>query len=304
MVADLDVREQPSSPMVLPPIAHLDRHIYNLPPCTYWLFSIPEVAQLWPFCSVQVSVIDASLIVTPPEDNPYPQSSPPHSSRIALPKIAAKVSDMELFQVKAQPISMTEYNAEPMQNHAAHSQLPPTTYLEPPPQSNPLESSPTSMDASEPPGVTPHTSAAAASTIETLALAPAPPPYLVDWLDFTRTRSAHFVAEKTCEMICYLWFQIPLHARASLGVDEDAGSLTKAKGVSSVTTLQLVATPGFVTFVQKLLETTQVSQSVIVLSLHYIHRLKEKNVYMPAQSGSEFRIAVAGLMMANKFLDE
>lgn len=44
MVADLDVREQPSSPMVLPPIAHLDRHIYNLPPCTYYCFSIPEVA--------------------------------------------------------------------------------------------------------------------------------------------------------------------------------------------------------------------------------------------------------------------
>lgn len=55
---------------------------------------------------------------------------------------------------------------------------------------------------------------------------------------------------------------------------------------------------------QKLLETTQVSQSVIVLSLHYIYRLKERNRCAPAQPGSEFRIAVAGLMMANKFLDE
>jgi Cyclin, N-terminal domain len=55
---------------------------------------------------------------------------------------------------------------------------------------------------------------------------------------------------------------------------------------------------------QKLLETTQVSQSVIVLSLHYIHRLKERNRFTPAQRGSEYRIAVAGLMMANKFLDE
>jgi hypothetical protein len=71
-----------------------------------------------------------------------------------------------------------------------------------------------------------------------------------------------------------------------------------------VTSLQLVATPAFVSFLQKLLETTQVSQSVIVLSLHYIHRLKEKNAYTPAQPGSEFRIAVTGLMMANKFLDE
>jgi hypothetical protein len=55
---------------------------------------------------------------------------------------------------------------------------------------------------------------------------------------------------------------------------------------------------------QKLLETTQVSQSVIVLSLHYIYRLKDRNRFTPAQPGSEFRIAVAGLMMANKFLDE
>jgi hypothetical protein len=55
---------------------------------------------------------------------------------------------------------------------------------------------------------------------------------------------------------------------------------------------------------QKLLETTQVSQSVIVLSLHYIYRLKERNRFTTGQAGSEFRIAVAGLMMANKFLDE
>ncbi|EAU93350.2 hypothetical protein CC1G_04329 [Coprinopsis cinerea okayama7 len=68
--------------------------------------------------------------------------------------------------------------------------------------------------------------------------------------------------------------------------------------------LQLVATPSFISFMQKLLETTQVSQSVIVLSLHYIHRLKERNRFTPAQRGSEFRIAVAGLMMANKFLDD
>jgi hypothetical protein len=53
-----------------------------------------------------------------------------------------------------------------------------------------------------------------------------------------------------------------------------------------------------------------VSQSVIVLALHYIHRLREWNGSVAAhgngvaQQGSEFRVAVAGLMMANKFLDE
>jgi hypothetical protein len=73
---------------------------------------------------------------------------------------------------------------------------------------------------------------------------------------------------------------------------------------SPPSSLQLRTTPTFVSFMQKLLETTQVSQSVIVLSLHFIYRLKERNRFTPAQKGSEFRIAVAGLMMANKFLDE
>ena len=123
--------------------------------------------------------------------------------------------------------------------------------------------------------------------------------YFVDWLDSTR-RSAHSVAEKTCEMICYLWFATSPPERPQ---QSSNGSPLFTRG-SSPSTLQLVATPNFVQFMQKLLETTQVSQSVMVLSLHYIHRLKERNRFTPAQSGSEFRIAVAGLMMANKFLDE
>ncbi|KAF9033082.1 hypothetical protein BDZ89DRAFT_1063145 [Hymenopellis radicata] len=106
---------------------------------------------------------------------------------------------------------------------------------------------------------------------------PQQPTFTIDWRE---TRSAHFIAEKTCEMICYLWF-----SRAPL---------------------QLSASPNFVRFMQKLLETTQVSHSVVVLALHYIYRLKEreKGSGNEAQPGSEFRIAVAGLMMANKFLDD
>lgn len=189
-------------------------------------------------------------------------------------------------------------------------------------------------------------------------------PHRIDWLDFTRNRSAHFIAEKTCEMICYLWFasspvtRRPTPAPSSRNDDGALGnglgsggergvisggdgsmsypspnhspsspsrmansasgetssllsvpshhskSLTASPTRSPPSTLQLVATPSFISFMQKLLETTQVSQSVIVLSLHYIYRLKEKNHFTQAQRGSEFRIAVAGLMMANKFLDE
>ncbi|KAJ7232437.1 hypothetical protein B0H12DRAFT_1192332, partial [Mycena haematopus] len=116
-----------------------------------------------------------------------------------------------------------------------------------------------------------------------------------DWLHVSRTRpeSAALVAEKTCEMICYLWFASSTKA----GKENDTGGARPSP-------LQLTASPTFVSFTQKLLETTQVSQSVIVLALHYIHRLRQRNAGTPAQPGSEFRVAVAGLMMANKFLDD
>ncbi len=141
------------------------------------------------------------------------------------------------------------------------------------------------------------------------------PPVFADiTIDWREARSARFIAEKTCEMICYLWFATP-----SL----DSTMSSPQHNRSRPTPLQLVATSSFVYFMQKLLETTQVSHSVIVLSLHYIWRLKDRNDRIwrervasasdsdlenardsEAQPGSEFRIAVAGMMMANKFLDE
>ncbi|KAI3611449.1 hypothetical protein WG66_002010 [Moniliophthora roreri] len=129
----------------------------------------------------------------------------------------------------------------------------------------------------------------------------------VDWLDFSRTRSAHFIAEKTCEMICYLWFSAPPSDSQSHSKSYSptlTNSLPLFSQPNSAHSLQFNLNPAFVQFMQKLLETTQVSQSVIVLSLHYIWRLKERNRFTTAASGSEFRIAVAGLMMANKFLDD
>jgi hypothetical protein len=44
---------------------------------------------------------------------------------------------------------------------------------------------------------------------------------------------------------------------------------------------------------------TQISQSVTVLSLHYVYWFKERNSGTITHPGSEFRVAVAALMMAN-----
>lgn len=126
-------------------------------------------------------------------------------------------------------------------------------------------------------------------------------PRPIDWFDDSLKRSSHYIAEKTCEMICYLWFSVSLSSSASTPPLTPPYSPEIPAATSS---LHLTATPTFVTFMHKLLETTQVSQSVIVLSLHYIWRLKERNRFTAGLPGSEFRIAVAALMMANKFLDE
>jgi hypothetical protein len=127
--------------------------------------------------------------------------------------------------------------------------------------------------------------------------------HFIDWFDISLKRPASFVAEKTCEMVCYLWFSssVPSSARSRSQIPSPPYS---PETPSSSSPLQLNPSTTFVQFMQKLLETTQVSQSVIVLSLHYIWRLKERNRFTAGLPGSEFRIAVAALMMANKFLDE
>lgn len=140
-------------------------------------------------------------------------------------------------------------------------------------------------------------------------LSPPPPPPALDWLETSTSRSFNFIAEKVCEMVCYLWFsslsqtssQSP-QATKRCRQTEDPSFFPKPN--SSTATLQFAVSPAFVRFMQKLLETTQVSQSVIVLSLRYIYRLKERNRFTHGHGGSEYRVAVAALMLANKFVDE
>ncbi|KAI9612397.1 hypothetical protein KEM48_004128 [Puccinia striiformis f. sp. tritici PST-130] len=71
----------------------------------------------------------------------------------------------------------------------------------------------------------------------------------------------------------------------------------------TITQAQLVPNPEFVMFIHNLLNTTQVSHSVVLLALFYIHRLKCLNAIKP-NSKSEYRIGVVSLMLANKMLDD
>jgi hypothetical protein len=101
-------------------------------------------------------------------------------------------------------------------------------------------------------------------------------------------------------MICYLWFS----QSSNLSPVNTSPSQPLIPFNPQTARLQFSVSSVFVNFMQKLLQTTQLSQSVIVLSLHYVYRLKERNSGTLAHPGSEFRVAVAALMMANKFVDE
>jgi hypothetical protein len=104
-------------------------------------------------------------------------------------------------------------------------------------------------------------------------------------------------------MVCYLWFS---SRDSSTGSPQRARSRTRhsPKLDPAQAALQFAPSSQFTDFVRRILETTQVSQSVIILSLHYINKLRTKNDTSPAAQGSEFRVAVVSLMLANKFLDE
>ncbi|EJF55937.1 hypothetical protein DICSQDRAFT_94236 [Dichomitus squalens LYAD-421 SS1] len=132
--------------------------------------------------------------------------------------------------------------------------------------------------------------------------------YTLDWFGSDSQRSSGYIAEKFCEMICYLWFSTISSTSASpskrhRGAPTQPDSFSPHSN-SSTAKLQFSVSPAFVRFMQKVLETTQVSHSVIVLSLHYICRLKARNPFTSGQAGSEYRVAIAALMLANKFVDD
>jgi hypothetical protein len=66
----------------------------------------------------------------------------------------------------------------------------------------------------------------------------------------------------------------------------------------------VVPTEGFRKWLTSLLQTTQVTQNVIILALLFIYRLKRINPGVVANPGSEFRLMTVALMLGNKFLDD
>ncbi len=265
------------------PLAFLPRHPMNLPSLPAQVLTLTANYPSWqPFHTI-----------TPPWS-----SKPHHPTMTTLPPITslqrqyhyrdtACSSRLSLSSLPSLKLDLT---------------VPPLATIHPPPPPPPLPQV----------SLTPPLDASRASLPYPASSAwgqkpPTPPPdnvqseeHVASWFSDSRSRSSQYTAENTCEMICYLWFS----QSSNLSPVNTSPSQPFIPFNPQTARLQFSVSSVFVHFMQKLLQTTQLSQSVIVLSLHYVYRLKERNSGTIAHPGSEFRVAVAALMMANKFVDE
>ncbi|KNZ61125.1 hypothetical protein VP01_1449g10 [Puccinia sorghi] len=111
------------------------------------------------------------------------------------------------------------------------------------------------------------------------------------------------IAQFAAQMICYLWFADPQSQTQTTATTTTSSTDLPSSSNITISQAQLVPNPEFVMFIHNLLNTTQVSHSVVLLALFYIHRLKSLNPIKP-NSKSEYRIGVVSLMLANKMLDD
>ncbi|KAI0063231.1 hypothetical protein BV25DRAFT_1915551 [Artomyces pyxidatus] len=226
--------------------------------------------------------------LTPPSSGPLRRLSKFHSHTTTLPPIESfdRESPCEYLHCTPRTLAYNSYAVPPLSTFETAS-----SYAhDVPPRLPPVDISRVPTYEPEPPHPQP------------LTPSPTPSPRVSDWFTESRHWSPNLLAEKTCEMICYLWFS---KSSNSSPVSTHSPPLSYFPHRNSKTAwLQFSVSSVFVHFMQKLLQTTQLSQSVIVLSLHYVYRLKERNSVTIPQPGSEFRVAVAALMMANKFVDD
>ncbi|KDN45081.1 hypothetical protein K437DRAFT_125825 [Tilletiaria anomala UBC 951] len=68
--------------------------------------------------------------------------------------------------------------------------------------------------------------------------------------------------------------------------------------------IRLKPQASFISFAREVLNTTQLSMSVVLCALLYIYRFKSMHPHVKGREGSEYRLAIVGLMLANKFLDD
>ncbi|CEH14115.1 PROTEIN CNPPD1 [Ceraceosorus bombacis] len=99
------------------------------------------------------------------------------------------------------------------------------------------------------------------------------------------------VAQWFAAMVHYIWFNRP-------DVQDETTSSSQGE------CLRLHPSPAFVAFVRETLNTTQLSNAVILLALLYIRRVRSQHGQVPGWEGAEYRLAISALMLANKMHED
>lgn len=196
----------------------------------------------------------------------------------------ASPSSGALSQLGDSRTSSSSMSKQPMYDYAA-------AHRQPTPEPTPPASHPAFEPMQQP--VQP-------ATVATMGAQSSQP--LVDDVVDVRKTTTSSLADFAAQMICHFWFSpTPV---APMGADRnDSPSSSREQLYRYLSPLQ-EPTPAFRLFVQHAIRTTLVSHSVVIVSLLYIYKLKQKNPNLIGGSGSEYRLAATALMLANKFLDD
>ncbi|CAG8447005.1 15949_t:CDS:2 [Acaulospora morrowiae] len=109
------------------------------------------------------------------------------------------------------------------------------------------------------------------------------------------------VSDFASHMTCFLWFgdyMMDPHSSSSSIIVPPPGGNGHGRFAD------YKPRDAFKKFCRDVISATQVSHSVILLSLLYIHRMKINNPTIKGQNGSEYRTFTVALMLSNKFLDD
>lgn len=127
------------------------------------------------------------------------------------------------------------------------------------------------------------------------------------------------LAEFASSMVFLMWharrpsvlalYNSPTSTTSPVGTPPSNASPTGAGASASSQHRQTIsigssASPAFKKFCLQVLTATQLSESVVVLSLKYIAMLLQNNPNIQGAEGSEYRLFTVALMLANKFLDD
>ncbi|KAI9256010.1 cyclin-domain-containing protein [Sporodiniella umbellata] len=114
------------------------------------------------------------------------------------------------------------------------------------------------------------------------------------------------IADFSSTLVYLMWHArrpsvMDLHTDSKSGKLSLINSFEQTKATADIANMTSVA---FKKFCRQMLNATQLSESVVLLSLKYIAILLQNSPNIQGADGSEYRLFTVSLMLANKFLDD